>query len=482
MSGSTLTPKEIEHVKAIAQWVIKHGASTPPPGYECGPVCSQLWLEEHRPMPNQVTSAKMHRELRALTRRSGVMNGIRAAGGIGMRISAIAGTAWLGYKIGTGINAKYLKIGIDDVPPMANGSYYEVLSHELVPINKGQQLTTQFASPNFYWTAPDDGFYWSYQKQTSSSTQWYHSTVTTGCRYFPDVAPPPFLTVTVATPANNVSCFHPSWGTVGATEKKGFATEDSLKQDAPSEEYTGGSSQPVDKQVPDVTNPPGGATVETKVQTELPSLPDVRHFLDETLPDESVFTIPAPSHGETYDEYVARLRALGWLGTAEQVVLTEATMDPRVEPDAVARTRPHAGTEVDVETAIRIYVNPSTAPPAPATGEGTPVPLPNGESDCGPTIPPIDLSALDVPLPDKFPFGVPFWIYGALSAWSAAVEAPHWTMHFPLPGLNLDEEISLEIFDPFMPVWRTTILIVSFIGMAWMFMSAALGFGTSRDD
>jgi hypothetical protein len=93
--------------------VVEHsarGGATTIPGVSCGTTCTDWWLEEHRPIPNQPSSAQLHQELRSFRSGVGLNPALRALGTIGLA----AGVFDLGWKIGDGINAKFLNIGIPE--------------------------------------------------------------------------------------------------------------------------------------------------------------------------------------------------------------------------------------------------------------------------------------------------------------------------------------------------------------------------------
>ena len=71
----------------------------------CGTVCSDLWLGEHRPMPNQPPSAQLHNELHRLRIKTGVRPTWSKALGVGSRLSLVAGAAYVGWEIGSGIRS-----------------------------------------------------------------------------------------------------------------------------------------------------------------------------------------------------------------------------------------------------------------------------------------------------------------------------------------------------------------------------------------
>ncbi len=97
---------------AIAEHLARGGAADVP-GVSCGATCAAWWTQEHQPVPNQPSSQALHDELRAARSNAAkVLPRLRALGTVGL----VVDTAVLGWKIGTGIRTKLLKIGLPDPP------------------------------------------------------------------------------------------------------------------------------------------------------------------------------------------------------------------------------------------------------------------------------------------------------------------------------------------------------------------------------
>jgi hypothetical protein len=194
-----------------------------------------------------------------------------------------------------------------------------------------------------------------------------------------------------------------------------------------------------------------------------------RWLADEVDPDggqPARLTVLAPNAHETYDDYVARLRALGLTGTITRVDLSDATMDPQRGPNEAVRTSPKTGSQVEPDAAVKVYVNPDTAP---ETGTGT------GEGECSgsgcfPT-PTFSLGPLNVPTPcSVFPFGVPCWAKDWLMKWGTVAEAPV----LDLPVFRGDRlRIDLGVLDPIALIVRSILLAGGTIGMGFMFFRLA---------
>jgi len=105
-------PIVAENVPVIAEHLARGGAADVP-GVACATTCADWWLQEHRPIPNQPTSQALHAELRsARSAATKVLPRLRVLGTISLGV----GTFAVGWKIGTGIRTKILKLGVPDPP------------------------------------------------------------------------------------------------------------------------------------------------------------------------------------------------------------------------------------------------------------------------------------------------------------------------------------------------------------------------------
>jgi hypothetical protein len=123
-----MTGVEFERLEELTQWVYRNGATDAAP--DCGAVCTDLWLAEHRPIPNQAASSELWGELTTLEEVGvaeegvGLLPDIAVAMPFGPYLSAIflGGAAFeVGWKIGGQID-KWL--GIEVPPKPAEGNYY----------------------------------------------------------------------------------------------------------------------------------------------------------------------------------------------------------------------------------------------------------------------------------------------------------------------------------------------------------------------
>lgn len=131
---------------------INQGGTAPPGPATCPATCSDLWLSEHRPMPNQTSSAKLHRELWRLRFRAGVGTAFRFLGGVGAAATAFT----IGWKIGEGLRAKYVEGNMTVTVPAGN---IATLSYN--PADEGQLLGNhwlgQFLQPFDGWQVVANG-------------------------------------------------------------------------------------------------------------------------------------------------------------------------------------------------------------------------------------------------------------------------------------------------------------------------------------
>ncbi|WP_170320664.1 PASTA domain-containing protein [Patulibacter medicamentivorans] len=180
--------------------------------------------------------------------------------------------------------------------------------------------------------------------------------------------------------------------------------------------------------------------------------------------DERPKVLTVEAH-ETYDQYVARLRSAGVVGTITRVDLTDATMDAERGPNEAVRTSPQAGTRLDPEAEVRVYTNPDTAPEVGEGGEDPDPPVDPGTFSLGP---------FKVPTPcSVFPFGVPCWTLSFFEKWGSEREAPHFEV--PVPFGNNKIVVDASVVDPVAEIARTGLLVLGTFFMAWQFFGLVTG-------
>lgn len=253
---------------------------------------------------------------------------------------------------------------------------------------------------------------------------------------------------------------------------------------------------------------PGGCTVTSSLSTSnLPTLAQQRQNALATLtspdptqqglnkhlctvpgspcygwtPDSGAITLPAITPKETYQQWSDAARAAGLLGTITHKVLTDAQADPQTYPNAVARTSPAAGSQVDPSTSVTVYTNPDSSPTpgtqtggGGGTGSGVEAPTPTG-----PTPPGISIPTAPTPC-SIFPFGIPCWVANQLGGFAASAAAPAFSI-----GLPWDQTLTVDLNNPFgadlgsiMAVVRPVLLFVSFVALVIWLGGMAMGGST----
>jgi hypothetical protein len=220
----------------------------------------------------------------------------------------------------------------------------------------------------------------------------------------------------------------------------------------------------------------------------------------------TVVTLPQPRLNETAEQYRARLRALGFLGTIVLSYLDLASALPQFGPQAVTQVQvqTQTGTQTYPLTApwpdppptltvpgettqITVTANPADAP-EPAPGTPPPpgaAPKPGGggigPGDC--SCPPPDFSAITgLAYGDKFPFGVVSLVTGTLgTTLYAQPDAPTFSFDFDWLGIEPDYVVDLDVLDPYVSAVRTILSWCIWIGGLWWFGSRSFGFKDSGD-
>lgn len=251
--GYVVAPPVEQNMGAIAQHTTRGGAVSPS-GYSCLPTCSDLWLSEHRPMPNQASSEALHRELRSLRVKTGTLPKLRYISQcrFGGFCPIALGTFAAGWMIGDTLNRKFLKLGLPEEVPHTNTDFR----------GNGRQQQLLFNPAGFdpyfgYVIQPRDGFTWQRDTDSGLYSYWRTGTPESGCDHN-RVAPPVGLT-TVITPYFGHNC---GYAPDRATDYKlAYIPENDLPANGPIEDYSG---QPSDYQTSDWPEKP---TTQTQVET-----------------------------------------------------------------------------------------------------------------------------------------------------------------------------------------------------------------------
>lgn len=203
------------------------------------------------------------------------------------------------------------------------------------------------------------------------------------------------------------------------------------------------------------------------------------------------FTFLAPQPNETYSDYLTRLQAAGYVGTATEVA--EATALDGYGPNAVTRVQyvgedgvthtldplrwPTTAPTARVNTAVTIRYNASSATPAPTdtgTSGWTPSTATPGGIDFGP------LRSLDFGC--KFPYGLFCYAKDVTGWFNVTPQAPDFNLALNdlkvggttfVSGLHYD--VNLDVLDSYMATIRTILSVVVWVGAVWMLASRLLG-------
>lgn len=201
------------------------------------------------------------------------------------------------------------------------------------------------------------------------------------------------------------------------------------------------------------------------------------------------FVLPQPETGESYQDYLDRLRALGWVGSA--AVTAETNDVPGAGPLGITRVQVGAGTVVElwtplpwdgvsaeptavawpdnpplVETAdegITLRVNSAAAPPLPGRGGLDFTPITGVDFGC------------------KFPYGFICYAQQVTAWFDVAPSAPVFDMKIGNPDLNgggflaQHYRVDLSVMDDWMATWRTILSVVIWVGAVYVLATRLLG-------
>jgi hypothetical protein len=184
--------------------------------------------------------------------------------------------------------------------------------------------------------------------------------------------------------------------------------------------------------------------------------------LEEVEAAEPLKEIPFPNTGETATQYKDLLEGEGFTNVSVKP-LGEANENPEVGPNGVAGEDPTAGSKVKPETHVEVDENPSNAP----------VPT---EPHTPPGIPSIKWPAVPE-LCTTFPFGIPCWLYKQVKELSVEAEAPK----VELSIYKTKFTVSLAELEPVMEIVRPALLILSIVGLVFMFGGFVKPGGSGND-
>jgi hypothetical protein len=216
-------------------------------------------------------------------------------------------------------------------------------------------------------------------------------------------------------------------------------------------------------------------------------------------PGAALIELLQPLVGETYANYLARLQAQGYVGTATRTHLSESAGDPAMGPNGIARLRvqsrtgtvnvyrpsawPSTGVEISADSDLDIATNPDSYTEG-GTTPGTPLPpVGGGGGTCdGYMTAAVDLTPLtQLNFGNKFPFGLFGWFADIIDQIVAAPDAPSWSFDFDWLNIDADYVVDLEAFDPYMERIRTLLSWVMWAGAIWFAATSLLGIRNTGD-
>jgi hypothetical protein len=415
---------------------------------------------------------------------------LRGRVGAGLKVSKLGtiglavGAGVVGWKIGSTLRNMFVKVGVPGQGTIPASSLVTVSNVQLVPVDSGATASTSDGG----FVAPQDGFIrkfsltYSSNGTTSTNMGGIVDWDTCGGYAKPTRAMIPLLY------ASDLKM-----GGIGSGGCSPEGSKPLYQEFVPEKNLARTKARPlagadqVDVTTTD-TNTRNGATINNNVQNELNNnasdYPELLNWLKANIAhnteDPTGLTIPSPLSHETYEQYVGRLRAIGFVGTISKATVSDSRVDTARAPLEVITTDPLPGTKWAPDTGIEVQRNPATMPAA-GTGTGT---ASTGDDlvdePVDPIVPEVDWSPLTNLNLDRFPFAVPGWVAGALGGFEGSDGCPG-TAHY---GLPYDKSVAINwcLLQPMVDVFRPVFLLASFLALAWMFMGAAMGFGGSGSE
>lgn len=335
-----------EHRNTVYRFVYGQSPQAIPASYDPVREAEEILRRQQRTLPPSNPEARrLWSQVRAMGAKAGLSVPLRALGTVGL----VVGTFEIGWKIGTGINAKFLKIGIPEWSAASS-------MRNWTSIRWRQARSRSFFGA--YYPAQDG---WlinvSHCCNGSSVDRWAGEP----CPVSGLVPPAPFITQ--GPEASTARCAAPDGGYVAQDVYYGWAPEDALTPTGPIEEYT---SQPYSRSSA-APRPPSQTAVEQAVDSELDK-PDnelLRQWLNYQLgspgeqdPTGDGVNVPQPAAapGDAAETFVQQLEGLG-LTNVKFKVLSTPDFDPAFREGAVVSVSPSPGTSVEPGEEIVVTVN-----------------------------------------------------------------------------------------------------------------------------
>ena len=477
-----------KHKAALDRLLYLRSPVTPPAGTGSAvQVASDWYMAEHRPMPGQPSSADIHSQLNRATRKARLLP---SASSLLSRFSVLGSAAYVGWQIGSGINARYIE-GRTPTNPNASGRWSEPKLDG--PYEKGAVITwthTKTGNPADSPRAPAEGWQLYNDGPSYNDLEWetYEGRCTAATWAAPGgmklLGPAGSACSSGVSPCcipakHEVAYYVPMFGPAGQGVLQGPTHSTPPAGFVP----THTAAAPSD---------PGATTVAAATDDFLNDPATNADAIDWLYNEAEAVTIPKPELGETHPQYVERLQDLGLVGRV--TIRSDTTSDPDFGPDVVIAVSPAGGTRVAPGTIVRVQANPGTAgEPAnhgdPETGSSSPVANPNaapgadgGSGGCGlPAIRSVNLDPLKVGLGNVFPFGIFVWLWSIISEWTAAGVAPVIQFEVPLPSDTDSGVVSVDLAfaDPVLSIIHPVLILAAILVMGITFARWAMGGGGS---
>jgi hypothetical protein len=233
-----------------------------------------------------------------------------------------------------------------------------------------------------------------------------------------------------------------------------------------------------------VVTKPAGAVV-TQASAFGSTIPTTGTLTFTRNPTTMPVLLPQPLLNETYDDYLARLVTLGWLGVAVPLDLTDATAETQLGPSAPVRITvtttvgtqtlsplawPATAPRINPTAGLSIARNPATV--APATSGPPPPGAGGGGGSC--SCPPLDLTPITgASLGSKFPFGVFTWITHAIGIFDVEPITPDFNFPFFLGTTSVHDfgeshyHVQLHWWDTYMGAMRDLLTFFMWVAAIW---------------
>lgn len=319
--------------------------------------------------PSNPTASSLWQRIRTLEIKSALNTPLRALGTVGLAL----GTYEFGLKMGSDINAKFLRVGLPEAVTFA-----EISAQRLQFRSQGYVIRESYSGTNPWnglfssdpaLTMPYDGWHWEHQRGWEAWWGYFNDLDLSWCDTFS--APPPVPDGFERTAAPMECTTDPYAPPKAVGESVTYtASEDALRATAPIEDYNG---QPYDRAVA-APPAPSQSSVEDTIEAELdkPENEVLRDWLcahlggDCTDPTGQLIKIRS-CRGDSYTSCRTRLQDAGFTGTITSHMLGTEDAVMEEQADRVTATSPAPGTQALPDAAITIYVNPDTMPQMTAT-------------------------------------------------------------------------------------------------------------------